>query len=413
MKKVLLCPSGSDGDIFPMLTFALELKKRGHQVKVCSLPNAQSLFESHGVEFVVGGLDIKAWSTGKNVRQDSISSFLSQVKFLREDIKKQFEVLKEVAKDADVIFSGGYNMAAPSIAELYNIKHYHVFHVPNVYPTSDHPCMMVPWQKLPKILNSFSWTLNALNNNWCFLDTINQERAKLHLPSIQNVWEHILKDSIMGVDPVLYEMPKDFTKIHHQTGYWYPTIEEELPKDLTQFLEKENNVFYFGFGSMPTSEKTEIMNTLKKVCEKLNMKAIVSKGWADFELENKNDKDQNIFMIGKVSHQKLFAKIRFAIHHGGPGTVSTAAKAGIPQIIVPHILDQFYWGNRINQLGAGPEPLNRRNFSVEKLQGTIEALIENPSYFENAKDLQEKLKNSDGMNDFFHPDFQKKLGIDL
>lgn len=408
MKKIVLSPSGSDGDIFPMLTFALALKKRGHEVVVCSLPNAKNLFESNNIEFVEAGLDVKAWSANKNLRHDSLSSFLQQLEFLRADIKLQFEVLLKHTKDAHHIFSGGYNMAAPSIAEFYKIKHHHIFHVPNVFPTNDHPCMMVPWQKMPKPMNQFSWTLNSMNQNLCFKKVVNQKRKELSLSPIKDMWKYMIKDSIMAIDPVLYQIPEEFKKDHAQTGYWYPTINEELPNDLIKFIEQDENVFYFGFGSMPTADKAVIMQIIEQVCANLKLRAIVSKGWADFEINT-----PNIFLTGKISHQKLFEKIKFAIHHGGPGTVSTAAKAGIPQIIVPHILDQFYWAEKLEQLEVAPPVLNRSNFSPEKLQGTISELLRNSKYFEKAKELKQKLKNSDGMTDFFHPDFQKRWGLDL
>ncbi len=43
-----------------------------------------------------------------------------------------------------------------------------------------------------------------------------------------------------------------------------------------------------------------------------------------------------------------------AIHHGGAGTTPTTAISGIPQIIVPHILDQYYWGHQVHQSYLGP-----------------------------------------------------------
>jgi len=57
--------------------------------------------------------------------------------------------------------------------------------------------------------------------------------------------------------------------------------------------------------------------------------------------------------------------------HGGAGTTHTAARAGVPQIVVPHIADQYYWGHRVHQLGIGPAPLRRRGLSARALCGAI------------------------------------------
>lgn len=402
MKKIVLAPSGSDGDIFPMLSFALALKKRNHDVLVCSLPNFEALFQANNIKFQVSGLDVKKWSKGK------LPSFLQQIKFLQADVQMQFEVLEKATLGTDAIFSGGYNMAAASIAEHKKIKHTHVFHVPNVFPTDSHPCMMVPWQKMSKQLNEVSWVLNSINQNICFKKVVNENRKKLKLKPVKDIWEYFIKDSLMAIDPTLYDMPVEFKKNHAQTGYWYPIIDEDLPQDLKDFIEQAPNVFYFGFGSMPTSNKIKIMKSVQTVCQKLNLRAVVSKGWAEFEIN-----DPNIFLAGKISHQKLFPLIKVAVHHGGPGTVSTAAKAGIPQIIVPHILDQFYWGEKLQQLGVAAKAISRNQFDAENLEASLTEILKNPTYLEKAKSLKTKLQNSDGINDFFNPEFQKRWGFDL
>ncbi|GER24698.1 sterol 3-beta-glucosyltransferase, partial [Striga asiatica] len=41
------------------------------------------------------------------------------------------------------------------------------------------------------------------------------------------------------------------------------------------------------------------------------------------------------------------------------GSTAVALRAGIPQVICPFILDQFYWAERMCWLGVAPEPLDR------------------------------------------------------
>ena len=59
------------------------------------------------------------------------------------------------------------------------------------------------------------------------------------------------------------------------------------------------------------------------------------------------------------------------VHHGGAGTTSSAARAGTPQVIVPHIADQFYWARRISQLGLGPPPVFRRRLQASQLADAV------------------------------------------
>jgi vancomycin aglycone glucosyltransferase len=41
------------------------------------------------------------------------------------------------------------------------------------------------------------------------------------------------------------------------------------------------------------------------------------------------------------------------VHHGGAGTTTTAARAGVPQVVVPQMADQPYRAGRVADLGIG------------------------------------------------------------
>ncbi|CAO2820343.1 unnamed protein product [Amaranthus hypochondriacus] len=61
----------------------------------------------------------------------------------------------------------------------------------------------------------------------------------------------------------------------------------------------------------------------------------------------------------------LFPKCVMVIHHGGSGSTAAALRAGIPQVICPFMLDQFYWAERMCWLGVAPEPLRRNHLLPE------------------------------------------------
>ncbi|XP_010519586.1 PREDICTED: sterol 3-beta-glucosyltransferase isoform X2 [Tarenaya hassleriana] len=76
----------------------------------------------------------------------------------------------------------------------------------------------------------------------------------------------------------------------------------------------------------------------------------------------------NIFCFsGMVPYNWLFRRCAAAIHHGGSGTTAAALHAGIPQIICPFVMDQFYWAEKMYWLGVAPEPLKRNHLIPEKL----------------------------------------------
>ncbi|KAL1224207.1 Sterol 3-beta-glucosyltransferase UGT80A2 [Cardamine amara subsp. amara] len=69
---------------------------------------------------------------------------------------------------------------------------------------------------------------------------------------------------------------------------------------------------------------------------------------------------------GMVPYNWLFRRCVAAIHHGGSGSIAAALQAGIPQIICPFMLDQFYWAEKMSWLGVSPQPLKRNHLLLDE-----------------------------------------------
>jgi vancomycin aglycone glucosyltransferase len=100
-------------------------------------------------------------------------------------------------------------------------------------------------------------------------------------------------------------------------------------------------------------------------------RALVSRGWAGLEMIDEKD---DCFAVGEANHRELFQRVAAVVHHGGAGTTTTAALAGAPQVIVPQIVDQPYWAQRVAALGIGaahdgPTP------TVESLSTALEPAL--------------------------------------
>eukprot|EP00903_Cladosiphon_okamuranus_P017745 g16335.t1 len=64
---------------------------------------------------------------------------------------------------------------------------------------------------------------------------------------------------------------------------------------------------------------------------------------------------QNSLLVfqGPLAHDLLLPRCSVAIHHGGSGTTAAVLRAGIPQVICPQQLDQFFWAERVRYLAVG------------------------------------------------------------
>jgi UDP:flavonoid glycosyltransferase YjiC (YdhE family) len=90
------------------------------------------------------------------------------------------------------------------------------------------------------------------------------------------------------------------------------------------------------------------------------------------------------------------------IHHGGAGTTHSAAGSAIPQLILPIILDQFYYAMRTMKLGVSPgSPKHFKNLTRNFFEKQVVAMIENPVYKKNAEILAAKINAEPGLEGMF------------
>ncbi|WP_240197070.1 glycosyltransferase [Nonomuraea lactucae] len=65
------------------------------------------------------------------------------------------------------------------------------------------------------------------------------------------------------------------------------------------------------------------------------------------------DDGPDCLSVAEVNQQALFPRVAAVVHHGGAGTTTVAARAGVPQVVVPRLYDQHYWARRVHDLGIG------------------------------------------------------------
>lgn len=62
----------------------------------------------------------------------------------------------------------------------------------------------------------------------------------------------------------------------------------------------------------------------------------------------------NVLLVGGyIDLAWLFPQCSAVVHHGGAGTTTEAALAGIPQVVCPVAFDQRFWADRVEWLGLG------------------------------------------------------------
>jgi sterol 3beta-glucosyltransferase len=110
------------------------------------------------------------------------------------------------------------------------------------------------------------------------------------------------------------------------------------------------------------------------------------------------DLPETILRLESVPHDWLFPHLSAVVHHGGAGTTATGLRHGKPTVVVPFFADQPFWGARVHQLGAGPQPIPFTRLSIENLAEAIDKAVTDSTFRQNAENLGEKLQREDGVS---------------
>jgi UDP:flavonoid glycosyltransferase YjiC (YdhE family) len=253
--------------------------------------------------------------------------------------------------------------------------------------------MVVPNQSLPRWVNRLAWRGFLGFQEWVLRNDINRHRAALGLDPVSDSTRHLFTERpVLAADAPLAPAPDDIPVRVDQVGYLLPKDETPLPSKLETFLQAGPPPVYLGFGSMIDPDPAGTTSLLLDAVERAGCRAILASGWAGL---GDGPLPESVFAAGSLPHAKLFPRLGALVHHGGAGTTATAARSGVPQIVIPHLLDQYYWGHRLHLLGVAPPPLPRLKLSASGLAELIRASLDNEHLGDRARELAESLRGGD------------------
>ncbi|NMH97969.1 nucleotide disphospho-sugar-binding domain-containing protein [Pseudonocardia acidicola] len=363
--RVLLSTWGSRGDVEPLLGLALELRAQGVDVRMCAPPDFAERAGEVGVPFVTMGFAVRVLVASRPAPAEVAAALVAQ----------HFDVIGKAAEDCDVVVATGLMPAGVrSVAEHLGI-HYVLagFHRVGI-PSLHHPPGPRPGKPFPPGETDLRvlWKIDAERVDALYREPLNTHRAALGLPPVDNVRDHVFTSKPwLAVDPVLWPFEGALGFDVVQTGAWIMPDDRPLPADLVEFLEAGEPPVYVGFGSMQMASAPDAAAVAVEAIRAQGRRALVSRGWAGLALIDEKD---DCFAVGEVNHRALFRRVAAVVHHGGSGTTTAAALAGAPQVIVPQIVDQPYWAQRVAELGIGaghdgPTP------TVESLSAALEPAL--------------------------------------
>lgn len=397
--KITLLTYGSRGDVQPFLALSLRLRQRGHSVKLAAPFRFKNFVGERGIDFVPLAGDPEDLSRRLN---NAGQNFVKLVNELTDhaieigaDVWRQTEA---ACKDTDLILhTFTHAVGAHTLAREKNIPDIHLQTFPMFTPTGDYPNVTLP-DLGSRSLNRLTHKLSAMIIWWTSRIGFERVRRRAGLPPRKLYWP--FEDTptrprtpiLCAWSPSVLPPSSDWTSKVHITGYYFLSTDAyQPPAELQSFLGTGKPPACITFGSMVNRHAERIDNIVRESLAKTGNRGIILSGWSGVQRSSSND----LLYLDSVPHSWLLARCHMIIHHGGAGTTAAGLRAGIPNIIVPFMADQPFWGMRVHAIGAGTKPIRVKNLSVENLsQAILEA--EKESLRKHAQSIGQQISSEDG-----------------
>ncbi|MGD8807289.1 MAG: glycosyltransferase [Chloroflexota bacterium] len=393
--RVLIPTIGSRGDVQPFIALAQGLEQAGHAARLMSHPGMRSLVEDHGVTFSPMGPEIDmAWEAAV-IRQQpghTLSALRKIMNLAFDTLGQAHEEILAAGRDADLVVVPASSAAGKNEAELLGLPIVSVDFMPWTIPIND-PRRSLFKRAAYAAINKIAETLTSR--------PLNKLRRQQGLPPVGPEGFRSTSLNLVPISPLIFAPDPCWAPIHHAVGYWF--VEEPQgwrpPVDLLTFLDVGPAPLVVSLGAMsqgptgPGSEMLEMAYLFVEAITAAGVRAIIQ-GWEAALKELALP--PTIYPAGPLPHSWLLRRAAGLVHHGGFGTTAAGFQAGIPQLIIPHMVDQFYWGQRVGKLGAGPPAIGRSKLTSDKLASALHDLAHNAELSATSSRLGEQIRAEPG-----------------
>ncbi|AJY09472.1 glycosyltransferase [Burkholderia dolosa] len=396
--KLVIATYGTEGDTRPLAALGRALMDAGHDVRL--LADAATLGSAAALRVPCAALsgDMRAalapdgeLSGAVNARGGFNDTSKALAAIANANTAAWMREIADASAGCDAILvSGLASFVGLSVAEYRRVPAIGTGMIP-ITPTAEFASPFLPPGKLPRWLNRASHRLvNALL--WqAFRKATNAARENVcGLPPRKRVWtDHPM---LYGVSPALLSGPRDWPSNAMACGQWRIDARDWTPpRELSVFLDAGEPPVYVGFGSMAGFDRHAMAAALANALD--GRRALFYPGWSGIDASLL---PAHVCVIGDTPHDWLFPRTSMAIHHGGSGTTHSAARAGVPSVVVPFAGDQFFWANRLRRLGVAAAPIAGRRVDAAALARAI-AFAEHRDTKARAAELGARIAQEDGV----------------
>lgn len=323
-------------------------------------------------------------SSGKTYRKylecegDFEDATTALVSVLDQDMATHFVALRDATRDADALIGARLQLAGPSLAEQHGIPYFFAVMTPGVGDHDQFPIFGVSHDRAQKRRRRRikEWDTHVLT-------ALNRERKFTHLPPVTNLFEHLYRSghTMLAMDAAFSTTRNTVNQT--TSGFWYLDEDIDLDAETVAYLDLGPAPIYIA--PFRLKNQKEIL-TLCSALAGAGHRVALGYGWENIDA---NELPSGCSFLTSLSFAQVFPKLSLIVHAGAADITMQAMRAQVPQIVAPYTIEQNFWAQQSQSLGASPAPV--LNGDLTKLRQTIEVVLAD-------KTIRERLKQMDFTN---------------
>jgi rhamnosyltransferase subunit B len=393
--RVILASVGTVGDTLPFLAVGREFLRRGHEVVFLGNGAHRSIVERDGVEFVElisateserQALSRRRWHRGLIAMREGFANLITDVPTTFRAIAERLDPGRTIVLAPGIMF--GARIAQEKLGVPLATMHLQ----PACFRSEGDP---IRW--LPKAAIRLGYRMTDAIVDYYLRKPLNRFRGELGLPPtrffMRDWWNS--PDLTIGAFPS-FIAPTDtpWPEQFFFSGFasYHPSDAFGEEDRLQAFLERHPRPIVFS----PTSAVSDSRTFLNQAATAMRLQGrpavILAPG-----LERVPDSlPPNIAHFRYVPHDRLLPAAAALVHNGGIGTSAAAMTAGIPQLVVPLMLDQPDNARRLKRLGVAAV-VARRSYRPDRAARELNTLLESPLVAERCAHFAAECRRENGV----------------
>lgn len=368
--RIVLATGGSLGDIHPVIAVGRALQDLGFKAEIATACDYRAKIELEGLTFHEVGPSLARLEADTGLNLAGLTDRIARSdRFLFEEVMLAYAAesthqMIAAAEGAVGVLGLSFAPAARIAAERLCLP----FITASLQPTTvfsayDPPTLpKAPWLRPARSgpglwLNRATLAAGRLTTA-AWTRRLNEIRSGLGVgPCRGDLFFDGLKhaDLALGLySPLLSPRQSDAPANYHVVGY-APYDSEAggpaaLPDALMRFLDAGAPPVVFTLGSAAVNIPGDFYHHGLNAARAAGRRAVLLVG-ANGDTTIADGED--VIAIPYAPFSLLFPRAAAIVHQGGVGTVQQALRAGVPQIVVPHLGDQYDNAARIVRMGCG------------------------------------------------------------